>query len=66
MADHPPRRGANLDATGPRDVVYCHQCSGEWYQDEHGLICPLCEGEITEIVSYREVINLSSSFLTNV
>ncbi|KAJ8071353.1 hypothetical protein OCU04_001684 [Sclerotinia nivalis] len=42
--------GRHLDATGPREVVYCHQCENEWYQDEHGLVCPACEGEIIEIV----------------
>lgn len=41
-----------LDASGPRDVVFCHQCEHEWYQDEACLICPRCEGEITEIVSF--------------
>ncbi|CAD6443575.1 5dc06aef-1085-420f-9dbc-2f1c63fa7372 [Sclerotinia trifoliorum] len=40
----------HLDATGPREVVYCHQCENEWYKDEHGLVCPRCEGEIIEIV----------------
>jgi Zn finger protein HypA/HybF involved in hydrogenase expression len=30
--------------------VYCHQCDHEWYQDESGLVCPNCQGEITEIV----------------
>ncbi|KAF5874409.1 putative mitochondrial membrane fission protein [Botrytis fragariae] len=42
--------GRHLDATGDREVVYCHQCENEWYQDEHGLVCPACEGEIIEIV----------------
>lgn len=54
MADPPPSsRGApgHLDASGPRDVVFCHQCDNEWYQDEHGLVCPRCDGEATEIVS---------------
>ncbi|PQE31393.1 RING finger protein [Rutstroemia sp. NJR-2017a WRK4] len=55
MADSPFRSGSagaagHLDATGPREVVFCHQCENEWYQDEHGLICPACEGEIIEIV----------------
>ncbi len=53
MADHPTRPGGgrrHLDASGPREVVYCHQCDNEWYQDESGLICPSCQGEITEIV----------------
>jgi E3 ubiquitin-protein ligase RNF115/126 len=51
MADHPPSSpGGRLDASGPREVVYCHQCDHEWYQDEHGLVCPNCDGEITEIV----------------
>ncbi|RAL64330.1 hypothetical protein DID88_002221 [Monilinia fructigena] len=42
--------GRHLDATGPREVVFCHQCENEWYQDEYGLVCPACEGEIIEIV----------------
>ena len=53
MADHPSRPGGgsrHLDASGPREVVYCHQCDHEWYQDESGLVCPNCQGEITEIV----------------
>jgi E3 ubiquitin-protein ligase RNF115/126 len=55
MADHSSRPGGgsrHLDASGPREVVYCHQCDHEWYQDESGLVCPNCEGEITEIVRY--------------
>ncbi|QSZ33573.1 hypothetical protein DSL72_005141 [Monilinia vaccinii-corymbosi] len=43
--------GRHLDATGAREVVYCHQCENEWYRDEHGLVCPACEGEIIEIVN---------------
>ncbi|KAL3418396.1 hypothetical protein PVAG01_10112 [Phlyctema vagabunda] len=49
MADnHDERR---LDATGPREVVFCHQCSNEWHRDTHGLTCPRCESEITEIIN---------------
>lgn len=33
-----------------RDVVYCHQCENEWYRDEHGITCPECESDFTEIV----------------
>ncbi|KAH7384843.1 hypothetical protein BKA64DRAFT_151328 [Cadophora sp. MPI-SDFR-AT-0126] len=54
MADHPRGFGSqapHLDASGPRDVVFCHQCEHEWYQDEAGLVCPRCDGEITEIVT---------------
>ncbi|GAO15751.1 uncharacterized protein UV8b_00929 [Ustilaginoidea virens] len=39
-----------LDASQGREVVFCHACSHEWYRDEYGLICPRCEGDITEIV----------------
>ncbi|KAK2728264.1 RING finger domain-containing protein [Colletotrichum kahawae] len=47
-------RGGHLDAsTAGRDVVYCHACSNEWWQDEHGLQCPRCDSEITEIVRPR-------------
>jgi Zn finger protein HypA/HybF involved in hydrogenase expression len=50
----------HLDATGDREVVYCHACAHEWYRDEHGLICPSCQGEITEIVSCT-LANLTST-----
>ncbi|KAI1876979.1 hypothetical protein JX265_000249 [Neoarthrinium moseri] len=43
----------HLDATGDREVVYCHACGHEWYRDRHGLICPRpeCESEATEIIT---------------
>jgi Zn finger protein HypA/HybF involved in hydrogenase expression len=41
-----------LDASGDREVVYCHLCSNEWWKDEHGLTCPRCEGDATEIVGH--------------
>lgn len=34
----------------PRDLVYCHQCDNEWYRDEHGLTCPECQSDFTEII----------------
>lgn len=40
----------HLDATGERKVVYCHQCANEWWDDEHGLVCPRCTCEVTEVV----------------
>lgn len=54
MADPPASQrttSGHLDASGPREVVFCHQCDNEWWKDEHGLICPRCESEATEIVS---------------
>ena len=33
-----------------REIVYCHQCENEWYRDEHGIICPDCDGDFTEII----------------
>lgn len=44
-------RGGHLDLTGDREVVYCHHCANEWYNDEHGLQCPRCSSDICEIVS---------------
>jgi E3 ubiquitin-protein ligase RNF115/126 len=54
MADPPSGRtgsSSHLDASGPREVVYCHGCENEWYKEQFGLKCPRCEGEATEIVS---------------
>ncbi|KAK7725639.1 hypothetical protein SLS57_003704 [Botryosphaeria dothidea] len=33
-----------------REMVFCHQCENEWYRDEHGLTCPDCQSEFTEII----------------
>ncbi|KAI1341578.1 hypothetical protein F5Y15DRAFT_361087 [Xylariaceae sp. FL0016] len=46
-------RSRHLDATGDREVVYCHACENEWYKDEHpdSLTCLECHGDITEIIS---------------
>ncbi|KAK8207218.1 hypothetical protein IWZ01DRAFT_438502, partial [Phyllosticta capitalensis] len=35
---------------GARDMVFCHECQNEWYRDEHGLTCPSCNSEFTEII----------------
>jgi len=45
-------RGFNryLQAEAGREIVFCHMCESQWWRDEHGLVCPGCEGEITEIV----------------
>ncbi|CAM1511158.1 Fc.00g086710.m01.CDS01 [Cosmosporella sp. VM-42] len=40
----------HLDATTDREVVFCHACSHEWYRDEHGLECPECHSDATEII----------------
>lgn len=46
--------GRHLDATGDREVVYCHACHNEWFRDDRedheGLSCPVCEADATEIV----------------
>ncbi|KAI8635216.1 hypothetical protein F5Y19DRAFT_4517 [Xylariaceae sp. FL1651] len=46
-------RGPHLDATEGREVVYCHHCRHEWYQDQRpgSLACPVCHEEFTEIIS---------------
>ncbi|KFY45911.1 hypothetical protein V495_02756 [Pseudogymnoascus sp. VKM F-4514 (FW-929)] len=51
MADQPQEQRRRLDVTGSREVVYCHQCENEWYRDENGLVCPRCDGDMTEIIS---------------
>jgi len=41
------------DATrtsGRRDMMFCHVCNDEWYRDEHGLECPECGSDFTEII----------------
>ncbi|KAI9696835.1 MAG: hypothetical protein M1836_005197 [Candelina mexicana] len=38
------------DTQRQREMVFCHQCENEWYRDEHGLVCPGCESEFTEVI----------------
>ncbi|KAF2650812.1 hypothetical protein K491DRAFT_608127 [Lophiostoma macrostomum CBS 122681] len=33
-----------------RDMMYCHSCNDEWYRDQHGLSCPECGSDFTEII----------------
>lgn len=33
-----------------RDTMFCHECQDEWYRDEHGLTCPECGSDFTEII----------------
>ncbi|KAF2744448.1 hypothetical protein M011DRAFT_408773 [Sporormia fimetaria CBS 119925] len=35
---------------GHRDMMFCHECNDEWYRDEHGLTCPECGSDFTEII----------------
>ncbi|KAF2713095.1 hypothetical protein K504DRAFT_472560 [Pleomassaria siparia CBS 279.74] len=35
---------------GRRDMMFCHECHDEWYRDEHGLTCPECHSDFTEII----------------
>jgi rubrerythrin len=34
-----------------RDMMFCHECAHEWYRNEHGLTCPKCGSDFTELVS---------------
>ncbi|CAE7027812.1 hypothetical protein P3342_006052 [Pyrenophora teres f. teres] len=36
--------------SGHRDMMFCHECADEWYRDEHGLSCPECGSDFTEII----------------
>lgn len=37
-------------APAHRDMMFCHECNDEWYRDEHGLTCPECGSDFTEII----------------
>ncbi|KAI0390972.1 hypothetical protein F5Y17DRAFT_442503 [Xylariaceae sp. FL0594] len=49
MAD----RGQRLEIVEGRELVYCHSCEHQWYQDQHpgSLECPSCHGEFSEIIT---------------
>jgi E3 ubiquitin-protein ligase RNF115/126 len=42
---------STTQSSGRREMMYCHECHDEWYRDQHGIICPECSSEFTEIVS---------------
>lgn len=33
--------------------MFCHACGGVWLRNDHGLTCPHCQSDFTEIVSDR-------------
>lgn len=33
-----------------REMMFCHECENEWYRDEHGLECPECHSDFTEVI----------------
>lgn len=41
---------AQQPRTGQRELMFCHECNDEWYRDQHGIICPECGSEFTEVV----------------
>lgn len=48
-------RSSNTPAPAPgqtpnRDIMFCHQCASEWWRVEHGVTCPDCGSDFTEIV----------------
>ncbi|KAI1163275.1 hypothetical protein F5B18DRAFT_323998 [Nemania serpens] len=46
-------RGQRLEPAEGRNILFCHSCENEWYEDEHSdnLVCPTCRRECTEIVT---------------
>ncbi|KAF2205745.1 hypothetical protein GQ43DRAFT_436762 [Delitschia confertaspora ATCC 74209] len=45
-----PQQQPQQNRPAQRDMMYCHECHDEWYRDEHGLTCPECGSEFTEII----------------
>lgn len=44
--------GSGDVASEGRERVFCHNCENEWFRDSGGLVCPRCNSDITEIVSF--------------
>ena len=44
------QHGGGLTADFGPDVVYCHDCSREWYYGDHDEPCPGCQDEAVEDV----------------
>jgi E3 ubiquitin-protein ligase RNF115/126 len=49
--DQPTPTTTQAQRPAQRDMMFCHECNDEWYRDEHGLTCPECGSDFTEIVS---------------
>jgi E3 ubiquitin-protein ligase RNF115/126 len=51
--EQPNNQRAQAQPQNParRDMMFCHECADEWYRDQHGLTCPECGSDFTEIVS---------------
>ncbi|KAF2010280.1 hypothetical protein BU24DRAFT_413889 [Aaosphaeria arxii CBS 175.79] len=49
MADHSSSRPQH-QSPAHRDMMFCHECQDEWYRDQHGLTCPECGSDFTEII----------------
>ncbi|KAF1809457.1 hypothetical protein P152DRAFT_476372 [Eremomyces bilateralis CBS 781.70] len=47
-----------------RALVYCHSCEEEWFRDEHGLTCPHCHSEFTEIIEANHDPRIDQSIPT--
>ncbi|KAF1850765.1 uncharacterized protein K460DRAFT_272924 [Cucurbitaria berberidis CBS 394.84] len=43
-------QSSNQPRPAHRDMMFCHECNDEWYRDEHGLTCPECHSDFTEII----------------
>ncbi|KAF1832020.1 zinc finger protein [Decorospora gaudefroyi] len=50
--EQPSNQNATSQSQRPahRDMMFCHECNDEWYRDEHGLSCPECGSDFTEII----------------
>ncbi|KAB8337040.1 hypothetical protein FH972_021344 [Carpinus fangiana] len=35
---------------GQRELVFCHECENEFWKQEHGLECPSCHSDFTEVI----------------
>ncbi|KAF2861663.1 hypothetical protein K470DRAFT_256792 [Piedraia hortae CBS 480.64] len=54
MASHQQSAQGTQRGEQHRDLMFCHQCENEWYRDEHGLVCPDCNGEFTQIIEEND------------
>ena len=40
-----------VDQGRPGQMIFCHTCQNEWFEDEHGLECPVCNSNNVVVVS---------------
>lgn len=53
--DDPFTQGAELEVNMVRPKSKCHECGAEFEHDRFSMLCPECDGFVTELIAGREL-----------